>query len=76
MLDTGHARLMMMLPGGHVLVRFVRSGNRSHHHPVVVRAAIEHGRRREALEGQREQQQPHHYGTKAEYHSESVEGFC
>ena len=76
MLTIGHARLMMMLPGGRVLVRHDWLGNSTRHQPMVVRAAIEHGRCCVALEGQREEQQPHHRGPETGHHGESVEGFC
>ena len=76
MLTSGQAHLMMMLPSGCVLVCLVWLGNRSRHHPVVVRAAIEHRRSSKALERQCEQQQPHHCGAETGHHGESAEGFC
>lgn len=75
MLTIGHAHLMVMLHAGCVVVRLIGLGDRGRHQPVVIRAASEHGCCGVALEGQRDEQQPHHCGTKTGHHGESVEGF-
>ena len=67
-----HAHSMLVMPSGRVAIGFGRLDRRASQHPVVVRTAVEHGGSREALHGQREQQQPHQRSSKSGEHCRSV----
>lgn len=64
---------MLMMTTHLVNMRFTGRTDRSRKHPVVIRAAVEHGRCRESLQGKREQQKPHQCSAKSTTHLRSVE---
>lgn len=72
---VSNARHVLVLPDSRVTMTSVRLGRCGDQQPMVVRTTVEHGRGREALQGQREQQQPHQRGTKSEDHLRSVDRF-
>ena len=64
---------VLVMAAHRMFMHFSGRTGRSRKHPMVVRAAVDHGRSRETLKGQRKQQYPHHYTTKTSKHRQSVE---
>lgn len=62
-----------VMPARRVVMRLIRWCRCRAQQPMVIRPAMKHGRGREALQGQRDQQQPHQRGTESADHRRSVE---
>ena len=71
-LVAGSAGLVRMMTAHRMVTRFSRCSHRSCQHPMMVRTAVDHGRRRQPLEGKREQHEPHQHRLETPIHGESV----
>ena len=66
--------VVLVMTAHRMFVRFSGRTDRRRQHLMVVRAAVDHGRSREPLKGEREQQKPRQCGSKTRIHDDSLVG--